>query len=352
MASPYAIAQQQLQILQAYQDPYAKKQGKGGRGGQPDPNDQWGIPGFDAALGEALKPIIEAVMIHNPGEANQLEDLKSKLGQKIVKASKKFVGDERASQRGTASQARGLIEEFVEAAAGAVSAGFYDKPWFDKVNLSAPLLAAALHTFKDAKIFTRTLAPMLERYVEDGLFKYAEEERISKATWEAVEASGVKEAFQKKCNKHLQTAYDDAHIKAPYGTTTAETAELSMLQDFVKGWMSEFVGRSWDVLETGIGAGARATRDEKVLFVTVLFQNLTISANAALPHELTSLIESPPPSPWAFVAEAAEVVFQELEQAQQAKKMAQQQWGKGWGMDAMGWGKGWDMGGKGFGKGW
>merc|ERR1712087_381223 len=109
-------------------------------------------------------------------------------------------------------------------------------------------------------------------------------------------------------------------IKAPYGTTAAETAEMSMLQDFVKGWMQELVNRAWDILENGIpSSGGTASREEQILFLTVLFQNLTDAANAALPHELTSVIETPPPTPWGFVAECAENVFQEMDlTAQQA----------------------------------
>merc|ERR1712039_78245 len=97
----------------------------------------------------------------------------------------------------------------------------------------------------------RTLAPMIERYISEGLFKFAEEERVQKAIFAAVVSAGVKETHHKKACTHLQKAYDDAHIKAPYGTTAAETAELSMLQDFVKGWMAEFINRGWDILENG-----------------------------------------------------------------------------------------------------
>merc|ERR550525_1550986 len=86
-----------------------------------------------------------------------------------------------------------------------------------------------------------------------------------------------------------------------------------MLQDFVKGWMTEFVTRSWDVLQHGVGSGNGSSRDEKVLFVTVLFQLLTDATNACLPHALTSLIGTPPPSPWPFIAETSEAVFAEID---------------------------------------
>merc|ERR1712187_638068 len=60
--------------------------------------------------------------------------------------------------------------------------------------------------------------------------------------------------------------------------------------------------------------------------VTVLFQNLTDSRNAALPHELTALIETPPPSPWTFIAEVAENVFEEGDAARQKRAKERAEW--------------------------
>merc|ERR1719189_82048 len=243
-----------------------------------------------------------------------------KVGSKITKASKKFASDERTTQRGTSTQAKVLIEEFTDACMCAVSSAFYDRPWFRKANLSGPLLAAALYTFSGAKVFTRTLAPMLELFVQEGLFKWAEEERIDQGIRTALELAGVQESFRKKAAKHLQTSFDEAHMKAPYGTTAAETTEMCMLQDFVKGWMKDFVGRAYDIMAHGIGNG-KASRDEHVLFITVLFQHLTSPENACLPSDLTALIENPPPCPWPFIAECAEAIFTE-------KDVAQQEWKK------------------------
>merc|ERR1712032_965877 len=101
------------------------------------------------------------------------------------------------------------------------------------------------------------------------------------------------------------------------------SAELGMLQDFVKGWMVEFVTLAlWDILDKGIATSqGRANRGDQVLFLTVLFQNLTDARNAALPHELTSLIETPPPSPWQFISECSETVYNEVEAANKAASM-------------------------------
>merc|ERR1712032_32158 len=165
---------------------------------------------------------------------------------------------------------------------------------------------------------------------EEGLFKYAEEERITKAMWDAVVASGVKESHQKKASQHLAKAYDVAHLKAPYGSTTADSAEIGMLQDFVKGWMMEFCTIGADVLKYGVGDGAgNPSKGEQILFLTILFQNLTDARNAALPHELTSLIETPPPSPWAFIAECSEKVFTDIEEKEKEKIMKAQQMAAG-----------------------
>lgn len=312
-AGPYGLASDGISLASGHKLAKANK-------GASLPATDWGIPGFDEALTEAVMPINEAVSAFSPDQLAAIENIKGNIGTKIIKAAKKFVTDERCQANGTALQARALVEEFVEWAAGAVSQAFFDKPWLEKVNLAAPLLAAALHTFNGSKIFTRTLAPMLPKYIEEGLFKYAEEERITKAMWDAVVASGVKETHQKKASQHLAKAYDTAHAKAPYGTTVAANAELGMLQDFVKGWMLEFCTLGGDLLKNGIGEGKNTPdRGEQILFLTILFQNLTDARNAALPHELTSLIETPPPSPWAFISECSEAVFNEVEAANAAK---------------------------------
>jgi hypothetical protein len=289
--------------------------GKGGGGGKgkPNPAQDWGVPGFQEALQEALSPHVDL----EPQWT--LEEMCNRVGTKIFKAAKKFASDERATNRGTATQAKALIEEFVDSAMGAVSAGCYDKPWFSKANFTAPLLAITLHTLQGAKIFSRTLAPMVEKFVEESVFKYFEEERIQKAMWDACELSGVKETHIKKASQHLQKAYDDAHFKAPYGTTQGETPAISLLQDFVKGWMSDFVGRAWDIIENGTNTGGPG-KEAGVLFCTVLFQNLTDANMACLPNDITSLIETPPPSPWPFVAQCAETVFNELEATGPATK--------------------------------
>mmetsp|Transcript_17254 Transcript_17254/g.49279 ORF Transcript_17254/g.49279 Transcript_17254/m.49279 type:complete len:361 (-) Transcript_17254:84-1166(-) len=286
---------------QFFAENYAKGKGKG-KGKMLMLAQDYGIPGFDDALTEALLPYVHQHLNCD------LEEIKSKVAQKIVKAAQKLATDERLSQRGTATQAKGFIEEFVDSAMHALSAGLYDRPWFDKVNFAGPFLAVTLFSFAGTKIFARTLAPMVERVVESSLFNWREEERIQKAMWDAIATCGVKESHRKKASTHLARSYDEAHLRAPYGSSTADTPEMGLLQDFIRGWMADFVGRSWDLLENGI-SGGNITVQEQVAFVTVLFQSLTDAGNACLPHELTAQISAPPPSPWPFIAQCAEGVF-------------------------------------------
>merc|ERR1719262_1306548 len=124
---------------------------------------------------------------------------------------------------------------------------------------------------------------MIEKHIEEGVFKWQEEERIQKCFWEAVDTSGVQEKYKKKASNHLQKAFDEAYLKAPYGKCTGDTPEISLLMDFVQGWIAEFVQRAWDVLENGVGAGSK---DEQILFVTVLFQNLCDPNVACVPYEI------------------------------------------------------------------
>merc|ERR1712084_103468 len=137
-----------------------------------------------------------------------------------------------------------------------------------------------------------------------------EEERKQTAMVEAVEVSGVAEDYKKKACQLLSKSFDDAHMKAPYGSTQADTPELAMLQDFVKGWMAEFVNRAWDTLENGCNAGSK---DEQILFLTVLFQNLTDASTACVPLEIMKGLDSMPTAPWNFIAEAAESVMKEVD---------------------------------------
>jgi len=237
-----------------------------------------------------------------------LKKMREKCESYFYKGINKYTEDERIKMQGSPVQAQVIVEEFVDMIMGGMAAGCYDKAWINEANFSLVFFEATKQTMKGSKLFTRTLGPMLHKHVEDAIFKYKEEERLQKVMWDAVSMSGLTDAYQKKASKHLQTAFDDAHLSAQYGSTQGVTLEFGMLQDFVKGWMAEFVSRSWDVLQNGVGSGQEAW----VPWVTALFQNLCGPDLACLPHELVAQAgENLPPASWTFVAEAAYVIFAE-----------------------------------------
>merc|ERR1712232_944728 len=182
--------------------------------------------------------------------------------------------------------------------------------WFLKIDFSTILGVATINTFRKTKLCCRTLAPELDKHIEEGFCKWKEEDRLQKVMWEVLERSCVLEGHKKKAFARLNKSYDDAHLSASYGSSVAETPQMGMLQDFVKGWMLEFVMQTWTVLEHGIGA---TCRDEQVLFVTMLFQALCDPGVACLPHDIMSAVPAIPSAPWGYVAEAAEAVFRELD---------------------------------------
>jgi len=326
------MGQQQLQAQQLqFAASQAAAQGKGGAapkgGADKDMGKgkgkavvvETGIPGLQEALMESLAPVA-----HMDSQWD-IDEMVKRVHSYFTKAAKKYETEERAAGRGTAVQAQALIEEFVSTALGAVGAACYEKVWFTEADFSGALMVTAMYTFRGGKLFCRTLGPVLKRYVDDGVFRYREEERIQKAMWDAVSISGLAEGYQKKAAKHLQIAYDDAHMSAPYGSTSASTPEMGLVQDFVKCWMTEFVGRSWDVLENGVVGG----KDEQFAFLTTLFQYLTDPDRSCLPHDLTAQLEAPPPESWGFIGELAMKIFTDMEEAQEAKMRKKMSYGKG-----------------------
>merc|ERR1712083_1046879 len=191
-----------------------------------------------------------------------------------------------------------LVEEFVTKCMDQIAQLCYDKPWLYKANFTGPLFSCALHQFGSKKVFGRVLAPALEKYVEDGIFVWAEEERITKGFNDALEACGVSNT--KKGVAHLQKAYDEAYFKAPYGTHRHPQPEVGMLQDFIKGWMQDFCNRAHGVIGSAVTQSG-----QEVTWIAMLFQNLCSPQRACLPHELTSMIKEPPKSPWDFINQCA-----------------------------------------------
>merc|ERR1712048_289909 len=184
-----------------------------------------------------------------------------------------------------------------------------EKPWFNEANFADPIFHGVMGTFenKNTTFMCRTLKPVVQKTVEDAVARYREEERVQKGLWEAVTISGLPEAYQKNAFKHLQNSFDRAHMGAPYGTTTGDSVEMGLVQDFVKGWMQEFAGRAWSVLNEGVSQDV----EEQFAFLTTLLQHLTDPEQCCLPFELVSQPGAMPPENWAFVAEQAMKVLKE-----------------------------------------
>jgi hypothetical protein len=249
-----------------------------------------------------------------------LEEMAWKICGYIGKAAAKYWQgeDDRFTSRATVAKGQAIIEEFVENAMYTISAGCAEKPWFNESNFTDPLFHAVMGTFQNqqTRFMCRTLKPVIQKTVDDAVARFREEERIQKGLWEAVVISGLPEAYQKPCSKHLHGSYDRAHMQAPYGATKGDSVELGLVQDFVKGWMEDFVGRGWNVLNEGVSAD----KEEQFAFLTTLFQHLVDPEQCCLPFELVSQPGAMPPENWAFVAETAMKVLKEEEVQSQPKK--------------------------------
>jgi hypothetical protein len=235
------------------------------------------------------------------------DDMVNKVCMCIFKTSAKwYKEDTRHKEAGTAIQAQALLEEFTEKIMGALANTCYDKPWFLEIYLSEAVALSAINTFKGGAMFKRTVAPIIVTHVDEAIFRYREEERHQRVMWEAISSVGIKADYLKKANKHLQTAYEAAHISAKYGTSPAASPELGMVQDFVMAWVGEFTRRAWDVLNNGINS---PTTDQQIGVCSTLFQYLCDPAHSCLPHDLTQQLDQPPPPGWDFCAQAVLQLF-------------------------------------------
>jgi len=254
--------------------------------------------------------------------------MEERVGTRIVQAAKSFNNDARLSLPPKTIIARVVIEEFVGKAMTSISTGFYDRPWLYKVNFTGPLLASAVFTFEHSRLFQRCLAPALEKYVEEGIFTWAEDERIEKAIYDVVEAQSLKDNYKKKAVKFLHEGFDEAHFKAPYGQHIDPDAGMGMLKDFMKGWMTYFTHEGYNVLSIGIGDGF-ASKPEQIKFLAQLFQTLASPTYACLPRQITYMLTEAPPTPWPFLEECAVTIFNEWVQKPKAAKDAAKSGGYG-----------------------
>lgn len=278
-----------------------------GKGGElaPEPQED----ALSVAIREAMEPVAHMDTTWS------CEEICSRVSKYMWKSIAKYQKDERIKQKGSPVQAQAFLEEFVDAAMGSISAACYDKAWFPEANFAGPLYEASLSICKGQKLFCRVLSPCLQRYVEEGLFRFREEERIQKGFYDAISGTGLPESYHKKANQHLQKSYDEAHTTAPIGSSSAEDPSMQLLKDFVVGWMRDFIGRSYDIRENGVSPES----DQQMIFVTALFQQLVGPELRCLPIELVSEFGKPetaevlPDAGWGFIAEQTESIFAEID---------------------------------------
>jgi hypothetical protein len=273
-----------------------------------------GIPGFDEAVTDALSPYSTVDMDMN------VEEITKKVCQHMIKAGKKYQNDERMKELPSQAWAQELIEDFVTSAMTSLSTSLYDKIWLNQVDFANALMALALYHFKSAKIMSRTIRPVLKRYVDEAQARFREEERIDKIVWEILAIWVQDKNQQKKCYKHLMFAYDEAHMSAPYGSTVT-TTELGWVQDFVKFWISQFVVRGWDVFVNTVGDGMQ----EQFQLIQGIFSGVLDPSASILPADLTTQLEALPPDGMNFVGDQIMVALTEMHE-NPAKRYKKGKW--------------------------
>jgi len=282
------------------------KKKKSGGGASPG----WEVEGFNEALQEAFAAAGVADL------ESDVEDVVKKIHATCHKQCKKFYNDERVSQKATNAQARSVIQEFVEAVMGSISQGFYDKPWFEKVGWDGALLMLTFHTMGHGKMFSRTLKTEIAEFIQTGIIQWYEEEKLTKATWDALEAGGLAEGSKKKASQNLAKAFDEAHFQSPFGETENENSDVAELQDFVKGWMSLWLAKSYQAFENGL---PDSSKEGQVAALTAIFQHLCDPNVAALPLKLQNVIQ---PAPWPYIEQAANEVIAEMHGDESSAKKA------------------------------
>ena len=78
--------------------------------------------------------------------------------------------------------------------------------------------------------------------------------------YEVLDAAGLTdETYQRKGEQIHGTAFEETHTNSLDGTMVATDPEVATLQEFIRFWMTEFVSRSWDVIENGVSADFKSS---------------------------------------------------------------------------------------------
>eukprot|EP00927_Polykrikos_kofoidii_P057353 TRINITY_DN5146_c4_g1_i1.p1 TRINITY_DN5146_c4_g1~~TRINITY_DN5146_c4_g1_i1.p1 ORF type:complete len:405 (+),score=64.76 TRINITY_DN5146_c4_g1_i1:164-1378(+) len=238
-----------------------------------------------------------------------------KVAWHIEKIGDIFSREERLSKKGDVVQALGVLEDFVETLLEQMPTACAERDLVSEVNLAPPITLVAFSIFHDCRLFCRVLAPMLQNYIEDAISRFCGTRRISQAVWDTVASSELPEKYFKKCHNHLMKSYDVTHSSTTFGLSQASTPELGLLQDFAKGWIEDFVERSWDVLENGIGS-----HEDQASFVTALFQRLAHPEICCFPDDLVVASIRPVLDNWPFIPMTVNEIFIKMEADTIAKK--------------------------------
>lgn len=274
------------------------------------------IPQLEHAIREVLAPIA------NLDTQWSLDEMVRHCSDCITKAAAKFHKDERRNQPASSLQAQALCGEFARETMKSLAEVCIGKAWLTSANFAEPLGIAARNIFRSGKLFARTAATSIRGFVDEALFRLKEDDRVGQLMRKAVGAVSnlVPTPFDQLALGHLEGAYDEVHLNAPWGSHGAPSAEglpsleLGLVQDFVKGWMVEFIKRAQlDVLPC-VGQ----TQDEQVTFVTLLFEFLTNSQTCAIPYDLVSCLTIALPEKWPFIHKSAMKVIMGIEPGSQS----------------------------------
>jgi hypothetical protein len=259
-------------------------------------------------LREVENALREALLPHAALDTQDTAEVNArKCATCIAAVAGKFHKDDRRTLTASSLLAQALTGEFVRACMQALAEHCADKAWYASINFAQPLETTSRNIFRGGKVFSRTPATSIRAFVDEALFRYKEEERIEALLRKAVASVGnyVPDPFDQLALGHLLASYDEVHLNAPWGSHGAPSTteglpsmELGLVQDFVKGWMVEFLKRAQQDILQSIG-------DDKVTFVTLVFEFLTHPDTCAVPFDLVSALTIPIPPRWSFIHETA-----------------------------------------------
>lgn len=264
-------------------------------------------PAWIPQLEQAIREVLASGA--NLDEQRSLDDMARQCVDCITKIAAKFHKDERRNQPASSLQAQALCCEFAREIMRSLPEVCTGKAWLASTNLAQPLGIVARNIFRSGKVFSRTAATSIKGFIDESLFRLREEDRVEQLMRKAVGAVSnlVPAPFDQLALGHLEGAYDEVHLNAPWGSHGAPSAEglpsleLGLVKDFVKGWMVEFIKRAQlDVLPC-VGQ----TSEEQVTFVTLLFEFLTNSQTCAIPYDLVSSLTISLPEKWPFIHQSA-----------------------------------------------